>query len=139
MQYLVSNNLVTQDAKNKTIRCVCTRGDIQIMKYLIRNGADIHTDDDFALRFMSKVGNFNTIQYLILHGADISRFPKEYLRLYSDERLIYCIVNHKYDGYIENDKFRDKVVRYIIGLIEPILKKQLLLINDIRDIIYNYL
>ena len=45
---------------------------VEIMKYLISQGADIHWNNDYALYMACWVGNLEAFKYLVEHGADIS-------------------------------------------------------------------
>jgi palmitoyltransferase ZDHHC13/17 len=52
----------------------CLRGDIEIVRLLLRHGADPNGKNDFeetALHFASKRGNPVLLRELIDHGADV--------------------------------------------------------------------
>ena len=44
---------------------------IEIVKYLVENGADIHAQDNYALRWSARNDNFDIVKYLVENGADI--------------------------------------------------------------------
>jgi ankyrin repeat protein len=46
-------------------------GNIKNINTLIKNGADIHVDDDYALRWSSKNGHIEVVKFLIEKGANI--------------------------------------------------------------------
>ncbi|MFA6104387.1 MAG: ankyrin repeat domain-containing protein [Victivallaceae bacterium] len=58
----------------------CQEGDLQIVKLLVRNGADVNIDDGHATPlyqavtdFTNPEGRINLVKYLLKHGADINR------------------------------------------------------------------
>ena len=53
---------------NMTFIC---EGYLNIVKYLVDNGADIHADNDCALRWAARKGNLEVVQYLVGNGANI--------------------------------------------------------------------
>ena len=69
--------------------------EVNTIKYLLKNGADIHADDDYALRSCVKKGYLKVVKYLIEQGADIHtrndsslRFASEYGRLETVKYLV---------------------------------------------------
>ncbi|PWA01686.1 hypothetical protein BB558_002194 [Smittium angustum] len=46
-------------------------GYLNAVEYLVENGADIHVDQDWALGMASKSGHFNVVKYLVSKGANI--------------------------------------------------------------------
>ena len=46
-------------------------GDLDNVKQLIENGADIHAENDWALRFSADNGHLNVVKYLVENGANI--------------------------------------------------------------------
>ncbi len=46
-------------------------GHLDVVKYLIENGADIHLDDDYALIKAAGRGDLNIIKYLVENGANL--------------------------------------------------------------------
>ena len=45
--------------------------DVNTIKYLIEQGADIHVYNDYVLRYSAENGNLELVKYLIEKGADI--------------------------------------------------------------------
>ena len=45
-------------------------GDLERVKYLIENGADIHAEDDDALQLSACFGHLDVVKYLIENGAN---------------------------------------------------------------------
>ena len=46
-------------------------GDLEIIKYLVSLGADIHADNDSAIAYTSRNGHLEVVKYLISVGEDI--------------------------------------------------------------------
>ena len=46
-------------------------GNLEYVRFFIRNGADIHTEDNLPLRYAARFGNFRITRFLLDHGADI--------------------------------------------------------------------
>ena len=42
-----------------------------MVEFLIKNGVDIHTDNDYPLIFSVKINEFDFFKYLVKNGADI--------------------------------------------------------------------
>jgi ankyrin repeat protein len=57
-------------AKEKALREASRGGYLEILKYLVDKGADIHTNYDAALRFASSKGHLEIVKYLIEKGLD---------------------------------------------------------------------
>jgi hypothetical protein len=70
-------------------------GSVELVKYALEQGADIHTFDDDALRVTSYNGHLEVVKYLVEHGADIHTFDDDALRVTS------------YNGHLE-------VVKYLV-------------------------
>jgi ankyrin repeat protein len=47
-------------------------GNLEIVKYLVEHGADVHAGDDEALHLSSNNGHLEIVEYLVEHGADIN-------------------------------------------------------------------
>jgi ankyrin repeat protein len=46
-------------------------GHLDVARFLVENGADIHTDNDLALRWSAEYGYLDVVQFLVENGADI--------------------------------------------------------------------
>ena len=46
-------------------------GDLEKVKTLVEQGADIHVNNDFAFRLASQNGHLKVVKYLVEQGADI--------------------------------------------------------------------
>jgi hypothetical protein len=47
-------------------------GHLDVVQFLVENGANIHSRNDSALLCAARNGHLNTVQYLVENGADIS-------------------------------------------------------------------
>jgi ankyrin repeat protein len=56
---------------NDLLRISANMGCVEIVEYLVENGADIHAENDVALRGAAFYGNLEVVKYLTEHGANI--------------------------------------------------------------------
>lgn len=56
--------------KNYSIRKASERGYLEIVKYLAERGANVREDDDYAMRWAAKEGHLPVVKYLIEKGSD---------------------------------------------------------------------
>ncbi len=47
-------------------------GKVDLIRYALQNGADIHYNDDIALVFAAEEGRVNAVKYLLENGADVN-------------------------------------------------------------------
>ena len=52
-------------------------GDLNLVKYFISQGANIHINDDEALRYTADEGHIEIVKYLVKQGANISKITNE--------------------------------------------------------------
>ena len=65
-----NNDMMTEIMIN-TIHNDGENGYLEVVKYLVSQGADIRADDDFAVRWASENGYLEVVKYLVSQGADI--------------------------------------------------------------------
>lgn len=53
------------------LRSASEKGYLEIVKYLVENGADIHISDECPLKVASQDGHLEVVKYLVENGADI--------------------------------------------------------------------
>jgi ankyrin repeat protein len=53
------------------IRTAAENGHLDIVKFLISEGVDVHSDKDYPLRYSARYGHFDVVKLLIENGADI--------------------------------------------------------------------
>ena len=71
VKYLIDNGANLHDENDCALRFSAEHGHLSIVKYLIENGADIHANDDYALKLSAQCGYLNVVEYLIENGANI--------------------------------------------------------------------
>ena len=54
------------------MKLIGKKWDLDVIKYLIENGADIHAGDDYILRYSAYIGHFEVVKFLVENGANIS-------------------------------------------------------------------
>jgi len=69
-------NLLSQGANihinnSEALREAAYYGYFEIVKILIERGANIHSGDDYALRFSARNGHLEIVKFLVTHGASI--------------------------------------------------------------------
>jgi hypothetical protein len=69
LKWLVKNGADIHGMNGYVLRFACRIGVLEVVEYLVENGADIHALDDVALRISCK--HLNVIKYLVGKGADI--------------------------------------------------------------------
>lgn len=90
--YLVEKESCDLD---KAICCCANNDDINILDYLITQGANIHTDNEYLLQMAIITHSIETVKYLVEKGADIYIENGKLFRLAADDKyydiLIYLI------------------------------------------------
>ena len=71
IKYLVDNGADIHANDEYDLRRAAANGRLEVVKYLVDNGADIHANDDGALRWAAENGRLEVVKYLIDNGADI--------------------------------------------------------------------
>ena len=85
--------LISFQDKDTGLRAASRYGYLEMVKYLVENGADIHARNDNALREASRYGHLDIVKYLVENGADIHALNDEALRMAS------------YNGHLDIVKF----------------------------------
>ncbi|PVU88970.1 hypothetical protein BB559_005283 [Furculomyces boomerangus] len=71
VKYLVENGADIRTNNDVAFRSASLNGHLDVVKYLVDNGADIHANNDSALRLAAKYGYLDVVKYLVQSGADI--------------------------------------------------------------------
>jgi hypothetical protein len=82
---------------------------LEMMKYLIENGANIHEDRDYALRCMAHRNNFTMIKYLVEHGANINVYDGTVIRSLSSK---FDIITEKIKSVSEREQLN--MIKYLV-------------------------
>lgn len=116
--------LKTSDSRiiERVLSNACFNGKIEIAKYLIELGTNIHSNDNAPLRFSSRSGHLELVKILIKKGADIhadNNYALRWASIYNHLEIIkflvekganinVCAENHKsMINMIINDKKRE--------------------------------
>ena len=67
----VKNGADIHANNDASLRNASAYGQLDIVKYLVEQGADIHANDDESLRNASAYGQLDVVKYLVEQGADI--------------------------------------------------------------------
>ena len=70
-KYLIKNGADIHTDNDYALRWSVVHGHLDIVKYLLENGANIHADNDYALRWSARNGHLDLIKYLLKNGANI--------------------------------------------------------------------
>ena len=84
-----------QSVLNQQLIKASNNGDINMVIKMIKNGADIHTDNDYVFRNAVVRGNLELVKYLVEQGADIHNGNN------------YSLIEAAFRGYL-------KIVKYLI-------------------------
>jgi len=68
VEYLINNG-----AENEFVLCTASeRGHLDIVKYLISHNADIHVNNDRAFRYALLYNQLEVVKYLVANGANVN-------------------------------------------------------------------
>jgi len=71
VKYLVSQGADIRTGDDSSVKSACWNGRLEILKYLVSRGADIHAGNDSSVRQASIKGHLEVVKYLVSQGADI--------------------------------------------------------------------
>ena len=57
--------------RNEALRFASLNGHLDIIKFLVSEGANIHTNNDYPLRWASRFGHLDIVKFLVSKGANI--------------------------------------------------------------------
>jgi len=97
VKFLVENGANIHANNDLALCWAAENGYLEIVKYLVENGANIHANNDCALRWAAYKGHLEVVKYLIENGADIHA---------DNDSALYCIA---WNGHLE-------VVKYLKSL-----------------------
>jgi ankyrin repeat protein len=69
---------------DEALRWASEKGHLEVVKYLVEQGANIHAENDIALRHASSDGYFEVVKYLVEKGANIHALDDGALRWASE-------------------------------------------------------
>ena len=56
---------------NQVLKEASKTGSVEVVKALLKCGADVHADNDYALRWASDNDHYETVKILLENGADV--------------------------------------------------------------------
>jgi len=71
VKWLLQNGLDIHARHEQSLSLAALNGRLEVVKYLVEQGADIHALDDHALRNAARYGYLKVVKYLVEHGANI--------------------------------------------------------------------
>jgi hypothetical protein len=80
--------------------------DLEVIKSLIEEGADIHADGDHALKFAAEYGHIEVVKYLVEQGADVHADNNHALRCSAKNghlNIVEFLVEKGANIHIDND------------------------------------
>jgi len=90
VKYLVEKGADVHILDDMPLRRAAAGGHLEIIKYLIENGANIHAGDDEALRWLVGDGPLDAIEYLVSKGANVRVIKLE--ELASDRNILNILL-----------------------------------------------
>lgn len=100
--------LIKQGANNinNAFLWACSKKHLDVVKYLVSQGADIHINDDMALRHASEDGYVKIVEYLIEQGSNVHAVDDYALRYACQNgnlTIVKCLVQAGANINIFND------------------------------------
>jgi ankyrin repeat protein len=74
VKLLIDNGADVTSKDNMSIRWASREGHLEVVKYLIDNGADVTAQDNYAIRWASFNGHLEVVELLKKHGAVLESF-----------------------------------------------------------------
>ena len=71
VKYLVEHGANIHDSDYDTVCCASKYGHLEIVEYLVEHGANIYAWDDYPLRWASYNGHLDVVKYLVEQGSNI--------------------------------------------------------------------
>jgi ankyrin repeat protein len=70
---LLKNGADVHDDNDNALRWASCNGHLEVVKLLLANGADVHANNDESLKLASRSGYLKIVKLLVEHGADINK------------------------------------------------------------------
>jgi 3-polyprenyl-4-hydroxybenzoate decarboxylase len=71
VKYLVSQGADISARDNTPVIWASSNGHLEVVKYLVSQGADIAANDNYAIRWASNYGHLDVVKYLVSQGASL--------------------------------------------------------------------
>jgi len=79
VKYLLKQGADLQAGADQALRSAARNGHLEVVKYLLERGADLHSFGDYAIRCAAKNGYLEVVKYLVERGADPDKISSEIL------------------------------------------------------------
>ena len=80
--------------EDEALSLACENGHLNVVKYLVENGANIHVGIERPLRSACREGHLKVVKYLVEHGANIRETNDEYALVVAAEEGHLAVVQY---------------------------------------------
>jgi len=80
VKYLLEQGADLHVDNDYPLRKAARYGHLEVVKYLLEQGADLHVDNDYPLRYAAENGHLEVVKYLLEQGADLHAGDNDALR-----------------------------------------------------------
>jgi len=91
-----------KESLNCQLRGASNDGQLEVVKYLVSKGANIHVWEEGALEYASLRGQLEVVKYLVSKGADIYAQDTQCLKTAKDCKKVHVI------NYLESTILKEK-------------------------------
>ena len=109
VKHLIENGADIHVNNDRALRCAINNNHLDVVKHLVECGADIHACNDQALRWASSNGHLDIVKYLIECDADIHARDDEALR-WASHYGHFNVVHYLKNIYLE--RYKEKFLCY---------------------------
>jgi hypothetical protein len=88
VKYLVENGADINALEGNPLRKACENNHLPVVQYLIASGADIHARQDLALREAAKRNYFDIVKFLLSSGGDVHAKNDIIFSFINDEEML---------------------------------------------------
>ena len=106
VKYLVENGTNIHIYNNYGLRGASKNGHLDVVKHLVENGANVQVWVDASLRLASINGHLDVVKYLVENGANIQAENDYSLRMASNNGHL-DVVRYLISIYIERNKYKE--------------------------------
>jgi hypothetical protein len=72
IQWIVQHKKWNEEDLNRALRWAAEKGHLDMIKYLVSQGADVTACNNMAIRWAARKGQLEVVQYLVSQGADVT-------------------------------------------------------------------
>lgn len=96
---------------DEPLKVASSKGQLEVVKYLVDKGADIHTTSEYPLRWASNKGYLDVVKYLVDNGADIHINNDSILEsatTYGMMKVVKYLIDR---DYVKNDSLMEWAIK----------------------------